>query len=171
MCISMRGPQSQLRGQGEGTKSLTKIFGGVGMVVGYLGHPNRAVNGEKWWKWRWYYSVYVRSYISKNSSLEKRRPRASNGQRYPLPCRTHFGNLKCAQQGKGYCWPVLALGRLFSIVKFMQGSGRQGSGRVRYPIEQRGEFPSIRGGQGLSKGRWGLGEEGVAGGLGQGGWG
>ena len=33
----------------------------------------------------------------------KRRPRASNGQRYPLPCRTHFGNLKCAQQGKGYC--------------------------------------------------------------------
>ena len=24
----------------------------------------------------------------------KRRPRASNGQRYPLPCRTHFGNLK-----------------------------------------------------------------------------
>ena len=33
----------------------------------------------------------------------KRRPWASNGQRYPLPCRTHFGNLKCAQQGKGYC--------------------------------------------------------------------
>ena len=24
----------------------------------------------------------------------KRRPRASNGQRYPLPCRTHFGKLK-----------------------------------------------------------------------------
>ena len=29
--------------------------------------------------------------------------RASNGQRYPLPRRTHFGNLECAQQGKGYC--------------------------------------------------------------------
>ena len=39
---------------------------------------------------------------------KKRRPRASNGQRYPLPCRTHFGNLKCAQQGKGtadHYWP------------------------------------------------------------------
>ena len=36
-----------------------------------------------------------------------------------------------------------------------------------------GEFPSVRGGQGLSKGRRGLawGEKGVAGGLEQGGWG
>ena len=33
----------------------------------------------------------------------KRQPKASNGQRYPLPCCTHFGNLKCAQQGKGEC--------------------------------------------------------------------
>ena len=33
----------------------------------------------------------------------KRRPRAGNGQRYPLPCSSHFGNLKCAQQGKGHC--------------------------------------------------------------------
>ena len=46
--------------------------------------------------------------------INKRRPRASNGQRYPLPCCTHFGHLKCAQQGKGYCRPLLALGRLFS---------------------------------------------------------
>ena len=29
--------------------------------------------------------------------------RASNGQRYPLPCHTHFGNLKYTEQGKGYC--------------------------------------------------------------------
>ena len=28
--------------------------------------------------------------------------------------------------------------------------------RGQYPIEQRGEFPSVRGGQGLSKGRQGL---------------
>ena len=27
--------------------------------------------------------------------------------------RTHFGSLKYAQQGKGYCWRLLALGRLF----------------------------------------------------------
>ena len=42
---------------------------------------------------------------SENEKEEKKkiRPRASNGQRYPLPCRTRFGNLKCAQQGKGYC--------------------------------------------------------------------
>ena len=33
----------------------------------------------------------------------KSRPRASNGQRYPLPYRAHFGILKCAQPGKGYC--------------------------------------------------------------------
>ena len=33
----------------------------------------------------------------------KRRPRASNSQRYPLPCSTHFGNLKCAQQDNVYC--------------------------------------------------------------------
>ena len=33
----------------------------------------------------------------------KRRAGASNGQRYPLPCCTHFGNLKCEQQGKRYC--------------------------------------------------------------------
>ena len=39
----------------------------------------------------------------KEKGGKKRRPRASNGQRYPLPCRTHFGNLKCARQGKGYC--------------------------------------------------------------------
>ena len=39
----------------------------------------------------------------KEEKGKKRRPRASNGQRYPLPCCTHFGNLKCAQQGKGYC--------------------------------------------------------------------
>ena len=32
-------------------------------------------------------------------------------------------------------------------------------------------FPSVRGGQGLSKGRQGLGERGVAGGLEQGSWG
>ena len=42
------------------------------------------------------------------SRKTKRRPRASNGQRYPLPCFTHFGNLKCAQ-GR----PLLALGHLF----------------------------------------------------------
>ena len=58
---------------------------------------------------------------------------------------------------------LLALGRLFSILKFKQGS---------VPIEQRGEFLPVRGGQGLSKGRQGLGErEGVAGGLEQGSWG
>ena len=43
--------------------------------------------------------------------------------------------------------------------------------RGRCPIEQRGEFLSLRGGQGLSKGRWGLGGRGVAGGLEQWGWG
>ena len=35
----------------------------------------------------------------------KRRPRASNGQRYPLPCCTHFRNLKCEQQVEWYYWP------------------------------------------------------------------
>ena len=39
-------------------------------------------------------------------SSAKRQPRASNDQRYPLPS----GNLKCAQQGKGCCWPLLAMG-------------------------------------------------------------
>ena len=33
----------------------------------------------------------------------RKETRASNGQRYPLPCCTHFGNLKCGQEGKGYC--------------------------------------------------------------------
>ena len=46
--------------------------------------------------------------------------------------------------------------------------------RGQCPIEQRGKFPFVRGGQGLSKGRWGLGR--VAKGLkgwdleGPGGW-
>ena len=39
------------------------------------------------------------------------------------PCCTHFGNLKCAKQGNGYCWPLLALGGLFSKWKSRQGSG------------------------------------------------
>ena len=39
----------------------------------------------------------------KEKEKEEKTARASNGQRYPLPCCTHFGNLKCAQQGKGYC--------------------------------------------------------------------
>ena len=43
-------------------------------------------------------------------------------------------------------WPWAVF---FKILKFRQGSGR-------CPIEQRGEFPSIHGGQGLSKGRRGL---------------
>ena len=42
----------------------------------------------------------------------KIRPRASKGQQYPLPCCTHFRFPKCVQQGGGYCWPLLALGRL-----------------------------------------------------------
>ena len=48
----------------------------------------------------------------------KRRPRASDGQRYPLPCCTHFGNLKCAQQGKGYC------GAGYLCQQCLAGSGR-----------------------------------------------
>ena len=40
--------------------------------------------------------------VAKVNRLE-RRPRASNGQGYPQPCCTHFGNLKYARQGKGYC--------------------------------------------------------------------
>ena len=35
-------------------------------------------------------------------------------------------NLKCAQQGKGYCWPLLALEHIFSIPKSMQGSSPKG---------------------------------------------
>ena len=60
--------------------------------------------------------IFWSSFPSLNNQKLQVRNRArvtSNGQRYPLPCRTHFGNLKCAQQGKGYCWPLLALGRLF----------------------------------------------------------
>ena len=34
---------------------------------------------------------------------ETDKSKQNNGQRYPLLCSTHFGNLKCAQQGKGYC--------------------------------------------------------------------
>ncbi len=34
-------------------------------------------------------------------SIEKRRPGASNGQQYPLPCCTHFRFPKCVQQGRG----------------------------------------------------------------------
>ena len=30
-----------------------------------------------------------------------------NCQWYPLPCCTNSGNLKCAQQGRGYFWPLL----------------------------------------------------------------
>ena len=41
--------------------------------------------------------------FEREEGREKRRSRASNGQRCPLPCCTHFGNLKCAQQDKGYC--------------------------------------------------------------------
>ena len=57
---------------------------------------------------------------------EKRRAGASNGQRYPLPCCTYFGNLKCVQQGKGYCWSLLAPAHLFSILKLKQGSRPKG---------------------------------------------
>ena len=59
----------------------------------------------------------------RDGEVRKRRPRASNGQQYPLPCCRHFGNLKCAQQYKGYCCPLLARGGLFSILIFRQGSG------------------------------------------------
>ena len=67
--------------------------------------------------------------VMKRKWMEKRRPRASNGQRYPLPYRTHFGYLKCAQQGKGvllsadYHWPWAVF---FKILKFRQGSGPEG---------------------------------------------
>ena len=37
--------------------------------------------------------------IVKTNLKIKRRPRASNGQRYPLPCCAHFGNLKWAEGG------------------------------------------------------------------------
>ena len=37
-----------------------------------------------------------------NLSKDKRRPRASNGQQYPLPCCAHFRFPKCVQQGRGY---------------------------------------------------------------------
>ena len=37
-----------------------------------------------------------------NFSIKKRRPRASNGQQYPLPCCAHFRFPKCVQQGRGY---------------------------------------------------------------------
>ena len=33
---------------------------------------------------------------------KKRRPRASNGQQYPLPCRAHFRFPKSVRQGRGY---------------------------------------------------------------------
>ena len=41
--------------------------------------------------------------VTKKQLHDKRRAGASNGQRYPLPCCSHLGNLKCIQQGKGYC--------------------------------------------------------------------
>ena len=52
--------------------------------------------------------------MKRKKRRKKRRPRASNGQRYPKMCTAEHG----------------------------------------------GEFPSVRGGQGLSKGRQGLGERG-----------
>ena len=49
--------------------------------------------------------VPFRSLPCLNFSLEKRQPRASNGQQYPLPCCAHFRFPKCVQQGRGYRWP------------------------------------------------------------------
>ena len=45
----------------------------------------------------------ILSCLSYIISTEKKTVRASNGQRYPLPCCTHFENLKHVQQGKAYC--------------------------------------------------------------------
>ena len=63
-------------------------------------------------------------------------------------------------------WPWAVF---FKILKFRQGSGPE---RDDVLYDRGVNFPSIRGGQGLSKGRQGLGERGeVAGGLEQGSWG
>ena len=41
--------------------------------------------------------------IIRRRQEQERGSNNSNGQRYPRPCCTHFGNLKRAQQVKGYC--------------------------------------------------------------------
>ena len=64
--------------------------------------------------------------LKEEERAKEERPGASNGQRYPLPCCTQLGNLKCVQQGKGYCRPLLAPGRLFFILKLTQGSVSEG---------------------------------------------
>ena len=46
--------------------------------------------------------------------------RASNGQQYPLPCRAHLRFPKCVRQGRGYRWPLLALGRLIPSILIHQ---------------------------------------------------
>ena len=77
---------------------------------------------------RYLLSVVVSvSHHSQHKRGTKRRPRVSNGQRYPLPCCTYFGNLKCAQQGKGYCWPLLALGRLFQYQNLGRAADPKGT--------------------------------------------
>ena len=55
--------------------------------------------------------------IDLHGALPLRSPTwASYGQQYSLPCCAHFRFPKCVQQGRGYCWPLLALGRLTGIV-------------------------------------------------------
>ena len=47
----------------------------------------------------------------RNLCMKKRWPGASNGQQYPLPLIRIY---ECVQQGKGYCWLLLAPNLFFS---------------------------------------------------------
>ena len=82
----------------------------------------------------------------RNKKTMKRRPRASNGQRYPLPCHTHFGNLKCARQGKGYCW--LEMARIFVSANIRRRISENGTIRApalrRHTIRRHGEYFSLQ---------------------------
>ena len=60
-------------------------------------------------------AVHLCCALRDRKKTEKRRPRASNGQQYPLPYSPHFRFPKCVQQGRGYRWPLLALDRLSFI--------------------------------------------------------
>ena len=105
----------------------------------------------------------------KGLSRLKRQPGGRKVQPYHLPCCTYFGKLKCLQQCKGFCWPLLALGYWWRCISLGSGTSffvleLKQSSRAKgvNVLWNTGEFLSVQGGQGLGgRAGWVLGLIGI----------
>ena len=103
-------------------------------------------------------------YVKSQAQERKRRPRASNGQRFPLPCNTHFGK-----------WETVLAVLKIAVERylFLQGSAVGPKGSISYRMGKflRGFLTGTWGGRGAgarSKRGWvsrrgseGFGDSGV----------